>query len=84
MQPTFIIESLERRHERSAFACGVDALDRYLQQQARQGADKRVAATFVLVQPSSARVLGYCALSASVIRANELPDELSSKLPRHP
>ena len=29
-------------------------------------------------------MLGYCTLSVSVIRADELPQELSKKLPRYP
>ena len=78
------VEALDKRHERGGFSCGSGALDRYLQQQARHDADKRVAAPFVLVEPPSTRVLGYYTLSASVIRAKELPDDLASKLPRYP
>ena len=78
------VEALGKRHERGGFSCGSGALDRYLQQQARQDADKRVAAPFVLVEPPSTRVLGYYTLSASVIQAKELPDDLASKLPRYP
>ena len=83
-QPTYRVEALERRHDRGGFTCGAEALDRYLHQQARQDADKRVAAPFVLVQSPSSRVLGYYTLSASVIRADDLPEELSRKLPRYP
>jgi len=78
------VEALGKRHERGGFSCGSGALDRYLQQQARQDADKRVAAPFVLVEPPSTRVLGYYTLSASVIQAKELPDDLAGKLPRYP
>ena len=78
------VEALDKRHERGGFSCGSGALDRYLQQQARQDADKRVAAPFVLVEPPSTRVLGYYTLSASVIQAKELPDDLAGKLPRYP
>jgi predicted GNAT family N-acyltransferase len=83
-QPPYRIEALERRHARGGFACGAQALDRYLLQQARQDADKGVAAPFVLVEPASNRVLGYYTLSASVIHANDLPEDLSRKLPRYP
>jgi GNAT superfamily N-acetyltransferase len=71
------IEPLDKRHDRSAFSCGADALDRYLKQQARQDADKRVAAAFVLVAPTAPQVLGYYTLSASTITADELPPELA-------
>lgn len=78
------VELLAKSHDRDSFACGSDALDRYLQQQARQDADKRVAAPFVLVLPPRGQVLGYYTLSASLIHADELPPELVKKLPRYP
>ena len=59
-------------------------LDRYLQQQARQDAQKSVAAPFVLTEPPATRVLGYYTLSASVVDASELPDTLAKRLPRYP
>ena len=78
------VEPLGRQHDRTAFHCGADALDRYLKQQARQDADKRVAAPFVAVHPPDTRVLGYYTLSASVLTLADLPDELTRKLPRYP
>lgn len=78
------VEPLGRQHDRTAFCCGADALDRYLKQQARQDADKRVAAPFVAVNPPNTRVLGYYTLSASVVTLTDLPDELTRKLPRYP
>lgn len=78
------VEPLGRQHDRTAFHCGVEALDRYLQQQARQDADKRVAAPFVAVRPPDVRVLGYYTLSASVLTLAELPDDQARKLPRYP
>ncbi len=77
------VEPLGRQHDRAAFRCGVEALDRYLEQQARQDADKRVAAPFVAVDPPDTRVLGYCTLSASVLTLADLPHELARKLPRY-
>ncbi|MBK8066027.1 MAG: GNAT family N-acetyltransferase [Betaproteobacteria bacterium] len=82
--PPITVEPLGRQHDRTAFHCGAQALDRYLQQQARQDADKRVAAPFVAVRPTDGRVLGYYTLSASVLTLPDLPDELARKLPRYP
>ncbi len=76
------IEALSKAHDRSAFDCGSAALDRYLHQQARQDAEKNVAAPFVLTAPPALRVLGYYTLSASLVNASELPDTLVKKLPR--
>lgn len=78
------VEPLGRQHDRSVFHCGEEALDRYLRQQARQDADKRVAAPFVAVSQPDKRVLGYYTLSASVLTLADLPDDLARKLPRYP
>ena len=78
------VEPLGRQHDRAAFHCGAEALDRYLKQQARQDADKRVAAPFVAVNPPDTRVLGYYTLSASVLTLADLPEDLARKLPRYP
>jgi GNAT superfamily N-acetyltransferase len=80
----FRIEPLGKSHVREGFRCGSEVLDRYLQQQARQDAEKSVAAPFVLSEPPAYRVLGYYTLSASVVDAGELPDTLARKLPRYP
>jgi GNAT superfamily N-acetyltransferase len=80
----FRIAPLAKSHDRSSFACGSESLDRYLQHQARQDAERRVAAPFVLLEPPNREVLGYYTLSASTITADELPAELASKLPRYP
>lgn len=78
------VEALGRQHDRTAFHCGEEALDRYLEQQARQDADQSVAASFVAVRLPGTRVLGYYSLSASVLTLADLPDELARKLPRYP
>lgn len=81
---THRIEPLAKHHDRQSFKCGSEALDRYLQQQARQDADKHVAAPFVLVDPPAVTVLGYYTLSASMLSVDEIAPELAKKLPRYP
>ncbi len=78
------IEALAKRHERAGFACGAEVLDRYLHQQARQDAEKHVAAPFVLIEPPHAEVLGYYTLSASIIDVADIAADLARKLPRYP
>jgi GNAT superfamily N-acetyltransferase len=78
------IEALTKAHDRSGFACGVEALDRYLRQQARHDADKHVAAPFVLVAPPAVAVLGYYTLSASVVSVTDIAADLAKTLPRYP
>lgn len=77
------VYALERAHDRKRFDCGNDDLNRYLREQARQDAEKRVAAPFVLTQPGSPAVLGFYTLSASIIPVGELPGELMKRLPRY-
>jgi GNAT superfamily N-acetyltransferase len=78
------IEPLVKHHGRAGFTCGAEALDQYLRQQARQDAEKHVAAPFVLVEPPSADVLGYYTLSASIIDVADITADLARKLPRYP
>lgn len=78
------IEILGKAHDRTGFSCGAEALDRYLQQQARQDAEKNVAAPFVLVEPPSKKVVGYYTLSSSAVDLQELPADIAKKLPRYP
>jgi ribosomal protein S18 acetylase RimI-like enzyme len=83
-RPAFRIEPLGD-HDRAAFSCGVEPLDRYLREQAGQDARKHAAAPFVLLTPGN-RIAGYYTLSSTVILADDLPEEDIKKLkwPRHP
>lgn len=81
---THRVEPLAKHHDRSQFCCGSVVLDRYLKQQARQDADKHVAAPFVLVCADHPKVLGYYALSASIIGLADIAPEHAKKLPRYP
>lgn len=82
LTPKYIVP-LEKGHDRSAFDCGNDELNRYLKQQARQDAEKHVAVPFVLLEPGSAVVRGFYTLSASIIPVEELPPDMMKKLPRY-
>ena len=77
------IQPLGAGHDRSAFSCGVPALDRYLREQAGQDARRRVAAPFVATA-DGVKVLGFYTLSATSIELTEVPAALSKKLPRYP
>lgn len=80
----WVVEPLQKAHTRDALTCGHVALDRYLQQQARQDMQNQVAAVFVAMTPLDSKVLGYYTLSASSIQGGDLPLELVKKLPRYP
>jgi GNAT superfamily N-acetyltransferase len=82
--PAALFEPLGPPHDRAAFSCGVEALDRYLRQQASQDARNRVAAPFALRAADSSQIIGYYTLSAFWIELAELPPELAKRLPRYP
>jgi len=82
LAPEFVVP-LASGHDRSAFDCGSDALNRYLKHQARQDADRYVAAPFVLVESDTITVRGFYTLSSSLIPLRELPAKLAKKLPRY-
>jgi len=76
-------EPLSPRHDRTGFSCGVDALDHYLKTQARQDMDRDLSSVFVFTLDRRT-IAGFYTLSASSIRANELPHEHARKLPHLP
>lgn len=78
------IEPLDRRrHDRSAFSCGVPALDVYLRRQAAQDMEKRAAVVyFAVIEPP--QVAGYYTLSQFSIDLVHLPHALAKQLPRYP
>jgi GNAT superfamily N-acetyltransferase len=80
---SYRIESLKASHDRAAFQCGVPELDNYIHHQAGQDARRKVAAPFVMLDPSGS-VVGYYTLSAYSLRLGELPQSVAKKLPRYP
>jgi ribosomal protein S18 acetylase RimI-like enzyme len=69
-----LIETLDpKRHNRADFDCGVQELNRYLQEFANQDQKRGLAKTYVLVDGT--RIRGYYSLTAhSVTRKNLPPD----------
>lgn len=80
----YVITSLEKKHDKNEFNCGVDPLNQYLKTQAGQDAKKNVAVTYVLTTPTSEKILGYYTLSSIGIFPGDLPGEIIKKLPRYP
>lgn len=84
MTTDFVVAPLGAEHDRLAFSCGVDALDRYLQTQASQDIRRHVANCFVASPGESTIIAGYYTLSAASIPVHDLPEERGRKLPRYP
>ncbi len=81
---SFVIEPLERHHDRSAFACGSDALDNYIRKQASQDIRRRVARVFVALPEGEETLAGFYTLSAGSIERSSLPPDKAKRLPRYP
>lgn len=80
----YSIEPLGKQHDRAAFSCGKEALDRYIKKQAGQDAKRHYAASFVLIEKGGKNILGYYTLSSFGINLQDLPGEMVKKLPRYP
>lgn len=84
VQKRYRFEPLGSHHNRAAFACGEETLDRYFHQQAGQEQRRRVAAVYVLFDTEQDAVVGYYTLSATGVQLEGLPPETARKLPRYP
>ena len=83
-ESTLNLSPLGPQHDRSTFTCGIDSLDGYLRERARQDARKRIAAPFVLTAGDDPKVIGYYTLSAISIVLADLPKDIARRLPRYP
>ncbi len=78
------VELLDATHDRSGFDCGVEPLNRYLQQIARQHMVKGISKTFVLVDEHAAApkpVLGFFTISLCQVLGQQVPAKWARKLP---
>src|SRR5580658_5977174 len=82
-----VIEPMRPNHDRSAFVCGYNKLDRYIRDTASQAKRKGLAATFVAIDPRAdpTEILGYYSLSNFVIEGLDIPEVVrkARKLPAH-
>lgn len=74
-------EPLDRRHDRSAFACGIRALDDWFRTRAGQDQRRRVAQVFVALDDQG--IVGFYSLSMFTLALESLPANLAGKLPRY-
>jgi GNAT superfamily N-acetyltransferase len=77
-------ELLGTGHDRNGFDCGVEPLNRYLRQFAKQHIDRDISRTFVAVEGESVpvqSVLGFFTVSLCQVDRDEVPDEWARRLP---
>jgi len=79
----FHIEALSS-HDRSAFRCGNDRIDRYFRETVTQDVRRGYAKCFVAVETETGRLAGFYTLTSSSIPLTEIPHDSRKKLPRYP
>ena len=77
------IEPLGSQHDRKAFACGVEALDRHFHELVTQDIKRRVSNCFVAVGQGD-EIVGYYTFAATGLALGDLPAALAKKLQRYP
>lgn len=80
----WVIEPLDRRHERGDFSCGHASLDDFLKKYSNQYARRKLGTTYVATTGGQRHVLGYYTLAPSHFAFVDAPVELLKGLPRHP
>jgi predicted GNAT family N-acyltransferase len=80
----FSFEPLAPNHDKSTFSCGNEQLDRYLRSTATQDKKRNIAIPYVICDEDRQSIIGYYTLSMSGINLEELPKEISEKLPKYP
>jgi len=80
----FRLEPLSDTHNRTIFRCGVEALDRYFREQATQDIRRRISNCFIVAERPTGEVAGFYTLAAASVSINELPAEITKRLPRYP
>lgn len=84
MSTPFRLEALGETHDRAAFRCGEDALDRYFQTQVAQDIRRHLTNCFVAVNTESEQIAGFYTIAAASILTPDLPADITKKLPRYP
>ena len=77
-------EPLAPDHVLDGFTCGRPALDLWLARHARQAGGARSARTYVIVDSTQARVVGYDALAAAGVEPEDATARILKGMPRHP
>lgn len=83
-KPLYRIEALNNDHNRAAFSCGVEPLDRYFQTQVTQDIRRRITSCFVVVWVETGEIAAYYTMASASIPTPDLPEEDIKRLPRYP
>lgn len=78
-----ITEPIRKSHNVRPFDCGEPSLNEYLKRYAFKNDQNNISRTFVLVN-SDENIIGYYSVCACSIEFNEIPEEMSGRLPKYP
>jgi ribosomal protein S18 acetylase RimI-like enzyme len=81
--PPFRVEALAS-HDRSAFCCGNDRIDKYFRETVRQDVKRGYVKCFVAIEVETDRLAGFYTLTSNSVPLTQIPDELKRKMPRYP
>jgi ribosomal protein S18 acetylase RimI-like enzyme len=80
---SYRIEPFDKKHDRSHFDSGVEALDIYLRQTAGQDSKRDVASVFVVVDSDTNKICGYYTLAAGSIPYVSVPEDERKGVPKY-
>lgn len=80
----WVIERLDKSHDRAGFSCGKPALDAFLKTLVSQYEKKRLGRTFVATRPGEKQVLGYYTAATGSLAVTTLALAVGKRLPKHP
>lgn len=83
---TWVIVPFDSKNQdRQQFHCGEPELDNYLRKYAGQHVKANLSRTFVAVlNHAPQRIIGFYSLSMAQVAFDEIPQEMSRKLPKYP
>ena len=81
--PNWHEEPIQKAHDRDAFDCNDNDLNHYLRKFARQNHESGGAKTFLAIDDSTGRVLGYYSLAPTSANYEQTPENTRRGLPRH-
>jgi predicted GNAT family N-acyltransferase len=68
------------QHDRVAFLCGKESLDRYIREQASQDVKRQLASVFVITAREAPNtILAYYSLASKELKVDQLPPEIARK-----
>ena len=82
--PPWLEEPISKAHDRKAFDCGDEDLNRFLRDHARRNHDQGASKTFLAINANDGReILGYYSLSPAAVAFDRAPEVIARGLPRY-